>query len=463
MPYGNSQKLGEGIDPRLFVQDFSGYADAAKMQASGLINMTDSISNAITDYAHERKDLDGKVKSGEFMLKYAEMEYPGQKEQFAALRNEMANPALSKHEQAAMADSITSMIALGVANDRYNKEFTLRQQETGMRVAENASNIRNSNLQYDATTAAVEADRQARADKSFALDQTAPGITDRLTVMAMETIPGFNPPDTTGWTPGQHDEYQKRLLPQLPEKVKRELKNIPATVNGQSVELPVLVDPYGGMDPVQLDGMVLPPKTAPENATPEELAAATATPAVTLGRQTVSPQDQELKTLEIQKTKGEIAGQKAQADQAAASAVKNKAKAESALASLRGIRNHPGRAAATGKTSYLPSIRGGDSYDFEQKLDQAKALAGTIGIEAMRGLGAMSEKEFKAATDSIAALSLGQKTETIEKELDKLISLFETNLATVPLPGGTTPAPAPADPFKAAASRLGGMIPKRLD
>ena len=129
MPYGNAQKLGEGMDPRLFVQDYTGYADAAKIQSAGMMNMTDSISNAITDYAKERKDLNAKVKAGDFMLKYAEMEYPEKKEQFAALRNEMANPALSKAEQAAMADSITGMIALGTANDRYNREFGMRAQD----------------------------------------------------------------------------------------------------------------------------------------------------------------------------------------------------------------------------------------------------------------------------------------------------------------------------------------------
>ena len=106
----------------------------------------------------------------------------------------------------------------------------------------------------------------------------------------------------------------------------------------------------------------------------------------------------------------------------------NLAKSQAAIESLKAIRNHPGRAAATGFTSVFPTRPGSEAYDFEQKLEQAKALAGTIGIEAMRGLGAMSEKEFQAAKDSIAALDKGQRTETIEKELDKLIGLFESKL-----------------------------------
>jgi GH24 family phage-related lysozyme (muramidase) len=133
---------------------------------------------------------------------------------------------------------------------------------------------------------------------------------------------------------------------------------------------------------------------------------------------------------ETQQKLDELALQKAEGEAKIAEVAKesNAVKAQSALESLKKIRNHPGRWAATGMSSTLPTLRGTDAYDFEQKLEQAKALAGTIGIEAMRGLGAMSEKEFQAAKDSIAALDKGQKTETVEAELDKLIGLFESKL-----------------------------------
>ena len=159
----------------------------------------------------------------------------------------------------------------------------------------------------------------------------------------------------------------------------------------------------------------------------------------------------------------QIAVAKYQDEKAAneASAANNKAKAESALASLKEIRNHPGLEAATGKSSYFPSIRGGDSYDFEQKFDTAKGLAGTIGIEAMRGLGAMSEKEFEASKASIAALKLGMATESVAKELDKLISLFETKIANAVTPGGTPKAtPAPVDPYAKERANIRGTASK---
>jgi hypothetical protein len=155
---------------------------------------------------------------------------------------------------------------------------------------------------------------------------------------------------------------------------------------------------------------------------------------------------QALDEANLAKVQGDVEGQKA-------AATNNKVKAEEALKALREIRNHKGRWAATGKTSYLPTMRGTQAYDFEQKLDKAKSLAGTIGIEAMRGLGAMSEKEFEAAKASIAKLELGMATESIEAELDGIIRLFENKLGAVapaagspaPAAGSTAPAATPAD------------------
>lgn len=148
-----------------------------------------------------------------------------------------------------------------------------------------------------------------------------------------------------------------------------------------------------------------------------------------------------------------LAKAEADAEIAEGTTAGNLAKSQAAIESLKAIRNHPGRAAATGLTSVFPTRPGSEAYDFEQKLEQAKALAGTIGIEAMRGLGAMSEKEFQAAKDSIATLDKGQKTETIEKELDRLIGLFEAKIgqaAAATAPAGST-APAATTPQDAAA------------
>jgi hypothetical protein len=233
-----------------------------------------------------------------------------------------------------------------------------------------------------------------------------------------------------------------------------EIPDVDAT--GQPINRSVFVSPQGDLldlnrqplnQSVPIDGMVLPPR----DGVPQERRIQPMPKAGFGVRPATSPSTR----TETQQKLDELALQKAQdeAQSAVVAKASNVAKTQSAIEALKNIRNHPGRWAATGLTSKLPTAPGSNAYDFEQKLEQAKALAGTIGIEAMRGLGAMSEKEFQAATASIAALDKGQKTETIEAELDKLIGFFESRLAAT-MPDGKSPAGAPPNPSTGAADRL---------
>ena len=54
--YGKGQMLGSGINPESFKLDFSGFADAAKMQAQGLSNLGQSIGGAIQNYGEVKKE-----------------------------------------------------------------------------------------------------------------------------------------------------------------------------------------------------------------------------------------------------------------------------------------------------------------------------------------------------------------------------------------------------------------------
>ena len=54
--YGKGQMLGSGINPESFKLDFSGFADAAKMQAQGLSNLGQSIGGSIQSYGEVKKE-----------------------------------------------------------------------------------------------------------------------------------------------------------------------------------------------------------------------------------------------------------------------------------------------------------------------------------------------------------------------------------------------------------------------
>jgi len=66
MPYGQGQMLGAGVDPRMFVQDYSGFTRAAEIQAQGMQNLGAAIGQGIKDFGEarqERKKIDAEIKA----------------------------------------------------------------------------------------------------------------------------------------------------------------------------------------------------------------------------------------------------------------------------------------------------------------------------------------------------------------------------------------------------------------
>jgi len=55
MPYGQGQMLGAGVDPRMFVQDYSGFTRAAEIQAQGMANLGKGIAQGIEQFQELKK------------------------------------------------------------------------------------------------------------------------------------------------------------------------------------------------------------------------------------------------------------------------------------------------------------------------------------------------------------------------------------------------------------------------
>jgi len=55
MPYGQGQMLGAGVDPRMFVQDYSGFTRAAEIQAQGMVNLGKGIAQGIEKFQELKK------------------------------------------------------------------------------------------------------------------------------------------------------------------------------------------------------------------------------------------------------------------------------------------------------------------------------------------------------------------------------------------------------------------------
>jgi hypothetical protein len=72
--YGRGQMLGAGIDPRMFVQDYSGFANAGAIQGQGMAQLGADIGGGIKDFGEaqkERKKIDAENKANAVSIEAA--------------------------------------------------------------------------------------------------------------------------------------------------------------------------------------------------------------------------------------------------------------------------------------------------------------------------------------------------------------------------------------------------------
>lgn len=121
--------------------------------------------------------------------------------------------------------------------------------------------------------------------------------------------------------------------------------------------------------------------------------------------------------------------------------------AADALALIESIRNDPNRQRGTGGSSFFNRIPSTGGYDFQNKVDQAKSGAFLTAIQALRGLGALSNAEGSAATQAVTRLD----TATSEAAFLEALADYEkivrrgydraaARLGQTPPQGAATPA-----------------------
>ena len=93
----------------------------------------------------------------------------------------------------------------------------------------------------------------------------------------------------------------------------------------------------------------------------------------------------------------------------------------------RALLTHPGITRAAGVNSYIPSLRGGDAYDFEKKLEAVKSQIGFTILDEMRqmsptggALGNVSNFEVETLQKNIDALDLGQSPQQLKANIQRI-------------------------------------------
>ena len=140
MPYG--QRLGEGIDPRMFVQDYSGFTRAAEIQAQGMQNLGASIAKAAEGYQEGKKEsskLNAIKKTTLTQIDSAINLYgdriPGLKDSLLAQKAQIENTNSSLYEQATSAGIFSSQLDDLLNRDIKSRAIAVQEAQMGMRPA----------------------------------------------------------------------------------------------------------------------------------------------------------------------------------------------------------------------------------------------------------------------------------------------------------------------------------------
>jgi len=159
------QRLGEGIDPRMFVQDYSGFTRAAEIQAQGMQNLGAMIGKGISNFAEarqERKKIDAQIKADrasiESAIKLGDSLGFDVKGTLAPIVSRMDDPNTSPIEAAALgreaAGQIQNVLGLGFKAREMQQNESYRKAGLDLQAAE--LGIRHQARQQEAQTEAAK-------------------------------------------------------------------------------------------------------------------------------------------------------------------------------------------------------------------------------------------------------------------------------------------------------------------
>jgi hypothetical protein len=140
MAYGSGKRLGETIDPRLMMADFSGFERAGQIMGQGFANAGQQISGVIKQYGEDEKT----IKKSQQMAKSIRDAIPELAGMADNALAELSNPDLSQRDRLAIAESIQDSLKIGVMgleNNRSNAMLKLEADKIKASMQGKARNI----------------------------------------------------------------------------------------------------------------------------------------------------------------------------------------------------------------------------------------------------------------------------------------------------------------------------------
>lgn len=140
MPYGKGGRLGESIDPRLMLQDYSGYAKAGMIQGQTLANLGQQIGDVIKQRSDQKKrDAQNEkfLQQALDMFKGTDLEAP-----IGAAYQEYISEETTDKQRRAIGDTMRETIGLGLkAQEMRMAEAEMQMRQAAMRAKGSAAEM----------------------------------------------------------------------------------------------------------------------------------------------------------------------------------------------------------------------------------------------------------------------------------------------------------------------------------
>lgn len=468
-----AELVGSNIDPRLFLQDYSGFVDAGRTNANAFSGLGESISGMVKDYAKEQKDAKNKLKTSQIQIDAAIKLFPDQAPYLSGIANELKNEDAPLSDRAAMASQVADLIQMGVGQKRYETELGFKQRDQAIQERESGMRMQANEMQIaEAQRGFQDAETKRQVNAAFGpsamdsalgmLGKSDPKMADSI----REAARNFAPEDQLVVAdlamlrvPKQERAKAPQIVTiQLPDGSAQQAQwdetlgtHIPIQTAGIATSQPeasAAQDGYRDLPSDQNAGPGLfPPADPNDPAPPSSLP-------MPIGyspppSQTISPMDAQ--KMDIQKKEFDAAQvEKANAKSATI------AKSSEMLLALEKLENHPGFSNLFGINIGVPTwIPGSSGADAKALFKQIEGKGFIESIQAMKGMGALSNAEGEKASISYLGITPSMSEGAAKARIKELKELVAQGIQRINTGNLTNPDGSPmVNPRMTDAERL---------
>ena len=478
--------LGDSIDPRLFLQDFSGFAKAGQTTANGIESAIGKITDGINDRTKEQKEAKNVLKASQAQIDAAINLFPDQAQYLSQIGAELKDEDTPLTQRAAIGAQTADFIAMAVGQKRYETDQDWKAKDLDLRRRDQTIQEDQSRLNQQITELSLQGAKNdlAAAEMDTATKATiGPALLDSVLAMAPA---GIRKDVSDKIASGEYDDAEKyslassiqALIPKAQRAKAPTVLDVSVPggkqqvqwdeVSGKFVPIqaelmqPEIILPQGVVNPE--DGGVLPPKEGAVDGYGQPTESIPGLPPINgypaappVGFTPTPPADSlaERKfSMEVSKEKTkEIEDQK-----------KALASSEEMLNTLQKLESSAGFNELFG-ASVIPwqsSIPGSEGASAKAIYEQLEAKGFLEAIPAMKGMGALSEAEGAKLGKAYLGLSPNMKEADAKARIAEIRSTLKSGIdkarAKISGQGGATAPVAPADPYSEAAKRLFDLI-----